>query len=70
MTRLGAVIAQAIVHYYGRDEFLAGLAHSSGITTSVVGAFDRFLLSQHLIWPVDRLQQRPQSLLRKYGRMR
>jgi hypothetical protein len=54
MTRLGAVIAQAIVHHYGRDEFLRRLAHpfwfqcfgavmgmdwhSSGITTSVIGA--------------------------------
>jgi uncharacterized protein len=59
MTRLGAVIAQAIVHHYGRDEFLARLAHpfwfqsfgavmgmdwhSSGITTSVVGALKRGL---------------------------
>jgi hypothetical protein len=54
MARLGAVIAQAIVHHYGRDEFLRRLAHpfwfqsfgavmgmdwhSSGITTSVIGA--------------------------------
>ncbi len=54
MTRLGAVIAQAIVHHYGRDEFLRRLSHpfwfqsfgavmgmdwhSSGITTSVIGA--------------------------------
>jgi hypothetical protein len=59
MTRLGAVIAQAIVHHYGRDEFLARLAHpfwfqsfgavmgmdwhSSGITTSVIGALKRGL---------------------------
>jgi hypothetical protein len=59
MTRLGAVIAQAIVHHYGRDEFLARLAHpfwfqsfgavmgmdwhSSGITTSVMGALKRGL---------------------------
>ena len=50
----GAVICQAIVHHYGRDEFLRRLAHpfwfqsfgavmgmdwhSSGITTSVIGA--------------------------------
>ncbi len=54
MTRLGAVIAQAIVLEYGRDELLRRLAHpfwfqsfgavmgmdwhSSGITTSVLGA--------------------------------
>ena len=54
MARLGAVIAEAIVHHYGRDEFLRRLAHpfwfqsfgavmgmdwhSSGITTSVLGA--------------------------------
>jgi hypothetical protein len=59
MTRLGAVIAEAICHHYGRDEFLRRLAHpfwfqsfgavmgmdwhSSGITTSVVGALKRGL---------------------------
>src|SRR6516164_1248337 len=59
MTRLGAVIAEAIVHQYGRDELLRRLAHpfwfqsfgavmgmdwhSSGITTSVIGALKRGL---------------------------
>ena len=59
MTRLGAVIAQAVVHHYGRDELLRRLAHpfwfqsfgavmgmdwhSSGITTSVIGALKRGL---------------------------
>ena len=59
MTRLGAVITQAIVHHYGRDEFLRRVAHpfwfqsfgavmgmdwhSSGITTSVIGALKRGL---------------------------
>src|ERR1043165_7797497 len=59
MTRLGAVISQAIVHQYGRHELLARLAHpfwfqscgavmgmdwhSSGITTSVLGALKRGL---------------------------
>lgn len=59
MTRLGAVISQAIVHHYGRDELLRRLAHpfwfqsfgavmgmdwhSSGITTSVLGALKRGL---------------------------
>lgn len=59
MARLGAVIAQAIVVTYGRDEFLRRLAHpfwfqsfgavmgmdwhSSGITTSVIGALKRGL---------------------------
>ena len=59
MTRLGAVMAEAIVHHYGRDEFLSRLAHpfwfqsfgavmgmdwhSSGITTSVIGALKRGL---------------------------
>ncbi len=59
MTRLGAVMAEAIVHAYGRDELLRRLAHpfwfqsfgavmgmdwhSSGITTSVVGALKRGL---------------------------
>jgi hypothetical protein len=27
MSSLGAVIAQAIVHHYGRDEFLQRLSH-------------------------------------------
>ena len=59
MARLGAIIAEAIVHHYGRDEFLRRLAHpfwfqsfgavmgmdwhSSGITTSVIGALKRGL---------------------------
>lgn len=59
MTRLGAVITEAIVHHYGRDELLRRLAHpfwfqsfgavmgmdwhSSGITTSVLGALKRGL---------------------------
>jgi hypothetical protein len=64
MTRLGAVITQAIIHHYGRDEFLRRVAHpfwfqsfgavmgmdwhSSGITTSVLGALKRGLA------PLDR----------------
>ena len=59
MTRLGAVMSEAIVHSYGRDELLRRLAHpfwfqsfgavmgmdwhSSGITTSVLGALKRGL---------------------------
>lgn len=59
MTRLGVVIAEAIVIEYGRDEFLSRLAHpfwfqsfgavmgmdwhSSGITTSVLAALKRGL---------------------------
>jgi hypothetical protein len=59
MTRLGAVTAEAIIHHYGRDELLRRLAnpfwfqsfgavmgmdwHSSGITTSVIGALKRGL---------------------------
>src|SRR3984893_6708708 len=57
MARLGTVISQAIVYHYGRDELLRRLAHpfwfqsfgavmgmdwhSSGITTSVIGALKR-----------------------------
>jgi uncharacterized protein len=60
MTRLGAVLTEAIVHHYGRDEFLRRIAHpfwfqsfgavmgmdwhSSGITTSVLGALKRGLV--------------------------
>jgi hypothetical protein len=59
MTRLGAAMAEAIVLHYGRDELLRRLAHpfwfqsfgavmgmdwhSSGITTSVIGALKRGL---------------------------
>jgi hypothetical protein len=59
MARLGAVMSQAIVHHYGRDELLRRLSHpfwfqsfgavmgmdwhSSGITTSVIGALKRGL---------------------------
>src|ERR1700709_595357 len=57
MASLGAIITQAVVHHYGRDEFLQRLSHpfwfqsfgavmgmdwhSSGITTSVMGALKR-----------------------------
>lgn len=59
MSALGAVITQAVVLHYGRDEFLRRLSHpfwfqsfgavmgmdwhSSGITTSVIGALKRGL---------------------------
>jgi uncharacterized protein len=59
MATLGAIIAQAIVHHHGRDAFLERLSHpfwfqsfgavmgmdwhSSGITTSVIGALKRGL---------------------------
>jgi len=59
MATLGAIITEAIVHRYGRDEFLRRLSHpfwfqsfgavmgmdwhSSGITTSVIGALKRGL---------------------------
>jgi uncharacterized protein len=60
MASLGAIICQAIVHHYGRDEFMRRLSHpfwfqsfgavmgmdwhSSGITTSVIGALKRGLV--------------------------
>jgi hypothetical protein len=59
MASLGAIVCQAIVHHYGRDELLRRLSHpfwfqsfgavmgmdwhSSGITTSVIGALKRGL---------------------------
>jgi len=59
MATLGAIVCQAIVHRYGRDELLERLSHpfwfqsfgavmgmdwhSSGITTSVIGALKRGL---------------------------
>lgn len=59
MARLGRVVAEAVVHHYGRQELLRRLAHpfwfqsfgavmgmdwhSSGITTSVLGALKRGL---------------------------
>src|SRR5438477_7298152 len=60
MASLGAIITEAIVHHYGRDEFLQRLSHPfwfqsfgavmgmdwhwSGITTSVIGALKRGLM--------------------------
>ncbi|WP_310075239.1 DUF763 domain-containing protein [Phyllobacterium sp. 1468] len=59
MTRLGAIMCEAIIQHYGRDELLRRLSHpfwfqsfgavmgmdwhSSGITTSVIGALKRGL---------------------------
>ena len=59
MSSLGTVVTQAIVHHYGRDELLRRLSHpfwfqsfgavmgmdwhSSGMTTSVIGALKRGL---------------------------
>jgi uncharacterized protein len=59
MTKLGTAITEAILHHYGRGEFLSRLSdplwfqtfgsvmgmdwHSSGITTSVMGALKRGL---------------------------
>jgi hypothetical protein len=59
MTRLGAAISESVVHHYGAEELLARLSdpfwfqalgcvmgmdwHSSGITTSVLGALKRGL---------------------------
>ncbi len=59
MAKLGAIMSEAIIYHYGRDEFLRRLAnpfwfqsfgavmgmdwHSSGITTSVIGALKRGL---------------------------
>ncbi len=59
MTKLGAVMCEAIIQHYGRDELLRRLSHpfwfqslgavmgmdwhSSGITTSVIGALKRGL---------------------------
>jgi hypothetical protein len=59
MAALGAIVTQGIVHHYGREEFLQRLSHpfwfqslgavmgmdwhSSGITTSVIGALKRGL---------------------------
>src|SRR5260370_17402479 len=71
MARLGAVMAEAIIHHYGRDELLRRLAHpfwfqslgavmgmdwhSSGITTSVLGALNPGLapLPAHLPIPAS-----------------
>src|ERR1700752_3370354 len=62
MTKIGTAIAEAIIHDYGTPAFLSGLSdpfwfqalgsvmgmdwHSSGITTSVMGALKRGLASR------------------------
>ena len=74
MARLAMVIAEAIVHEFGRDELLRRLAnpfwfqsfgavmgmdwHSSGITTSVLGALKRGLARQAGYLRVPPLQDR------------
>jgi hypothetical protein len=86
MTRLGAVIAEAIVHEFGRDELLRRLAnpfwfqsfgavmgtdwHSSGITTSVIGALRCGLtplsgeLGIHVcVWRGSHSRQTPHELI-------
>ena len=85
MTRLGAVIGEAIVHHYGRDELLCRLVHpfwfqsfgavmgmdwhSSGITTSVIGALKRGLapleqeLGVHVCGGRGRWRQTPHELV-------
>src|SRR4026208_127823 len=82
MTRLSAVMSEAIVHYYGRDELLRRLAnpfwfqsfgavmgmdwHSSGITTSVIGALQRGLGARRL----QRRSLRHDQSARGEGRQR
>jgi hypothetical protein len=84
MSSLGVIITQAIVHHYGRDEFLQRLSHpfwfqsfgavmgmdwhSSGITTSVIGALKRGLqpLSDELgihVWGGPRRLRCPRLAL-------
>jgi hypothetical protein len=89
MTKLGAVIAQAIILEYGRDEFLRRLSHpfwfqsfgavmgmdwhSSGITTSVIGALKRGLkplsgeLGLHVCGGRGRHSRRTPDELRAVG---
>jgi hypothetical protein len=89
MSRLGRVITEAIVHHYGRDEFLRRLAHpfwfqsfgavmgmdwhSSGITTSVLGALKRGLapleheLGLHVCGGRGRHSRRTPEELRAVG---
>src|SRR5437899_12327893 len=66
MVRLGIAISECIVYHYGTSEFLSRLSdpywfqalgcvlgmdwHSSGITTSVVGALSRGLNLRPLEW--------------------
>ena len=41
MTRLGAVISEAIVHHYGREELLRRLAHPFKISAGTVERGER-----------------------------
>ena len=85
MAKLGAVVCQAIVHHYGRDEFLRRLSHpfwfqsfgavmgmdwhSSGITTSVIGALKRGLgpledeLGIHIVGHEEAVQIEVEAIL-------
>ena len=86
MTRLGAVMCEAIVHHYGRDELLRRLAHpfwfqsfgavmgmdwhSSGITTSVIGALKRGLAPLSRRARPARLRRPRQAFAPDAGRAR
>ena len=53
MTRLGAVIAEAIVHHDGRDEFLRRLAHPFWFQSSAPRRFpSRPLAASMAMWPL------------------
>ena len=89
MTRLGTGIAEAVVHHYGRAAFLSRLSdpfwfqalgavmgmdwHSSGITTSVMGALKRGLhprandLGIHVCGGRGRQSRRTPDELRALG---
>jgi hypothetical protein len=91
MSSLGAIITQTIVHHYGRDEFLRRLSHpfwfqsfgavmgmdwhSSGITTSVIGALKRGLkpIRKHQRgryperWPQEQVRKRSVAFLVAYS---
>jgi hypothetical protein len=56
MTRLGAVISQAIVHHYGRDELLRRLAHPFWFQS--FGA----VMGMELAFFVDLFSARPVAL--------
>jgi hypothetical protein len=84
MSRLGAVITEAIIHHYGRDEVLRRLAHpfwfqsfgavmgmdwhSSGITTSVIGALKRGLGCSAFTFAADA-GNTPDRLLKSWSQL-
>ena len=64
MTALGAVIAEAIVHHYGRDELLRRLAHpfKSAVRQAKLGREEKLAATRRLDAQARRLEAGPPGM--------